>query len=452
MLREGLDADSPQVAVGATNKVNGRKLFGPEVVFQANAGSIGKRERLHQPPLPIQLPIWLRLTQSGGSVDASISTDGKDWELVSEHTLKSWIGAWAGFYLNSHEDNETGKAVVDQISFTPPPCSAQTLSPGILLRSGSFLAGTLNTLDLDPTKPDGSGSFSRNGKNVILARSKVAVITMQPTQRSDIADMSSQVGLIMKNGDFLAGEPDGISGGGVHINSVALGIVSYTPAQVRACILHPLQTQAANYEIRLKDGSLVRASGMSVNNAQIVINEVSGINVTAGLDEIAQFRAGPAQVQTLLDLPWKATPPPANTPPAANPTPAANPAVPANPAPAANPIPDGTAPPQCWEGNNQEQIMMASAGTVVDFPLTGRFRALALRFALSPDAPPNAQASLSILADGREIGRTPPFRAGDSPRYIEMTLQNAKTVSFVADSIFAGTKVLFIDPVAIRGN
>jgi len=33
-----------------------------------------------------------------------------------------------------------------------------------------------------------------------------------------------------------------------------------------------------------------------------------------------------------------------------------------------------------------------------------------------------------------------------------MTLQNAKTVSFVADSIFAGTKVLFIDPVAIRGN
>ena len=96
--------------------------------------------------------------------------------------------------------------------------------------------------------------------------------------------------------------------------------------------------------------------------------------------------------------------------------------------------------------------MMASSGTLVDFPLTGRFRALAFRIALSPDAPPNAQAAIRILADGVEIGRTPLFKAGDGPRYVEIPLQAPRTVSLMADSMFAGTKVLFIDPVAIRAN
>ena len=96
--------------------------------------------------------------------------------------------------------------------------------------------------------------------------------------------------------------------------------------------------------------------------------------------------------------------------------------------------------------------MSTFTGTQVDFPLTGKFRALALRVALASDAPPNSQATIRILADGREIGRTPLFRAGDPPRFVEITLQNPQTVSLMADSIFAGTKVLFIDPVAIRGN
>jgi hypothetical protein len=96
--------------------------------------------------------------------------------------------------------------------------------------------------------------------------------------------------------------------------------------------------------------------------------------------------------------------------------------------------------------------MMVSAGTIVDFPLTGRFRALAFRIALSPDAPPNAQAAIRILADGREIGRTPPFKVGDQPRFVEIPLQKPKIVTFVFDSVFAGTKILIIDPVAVREN
>ena len=94
--------------------------------------------------------------------------------------------------------------------------------------------------------------------------------------------------------------------------------------------------------------------------------------------------------------------------------------------------------------------MVVASGTTVDFSLPGKFRALALRIALSPDTPPNAQATVRILADGQEVGRTPPFHAGDPPRFVEITLQDPQKVSLVADSIFAGTRVLLIDPVAIR--
>jgi hypothetical protein len=42
--------------------------------------------------------------------------------------------------------------------------------------------------------------------------------------------------------------------------------------------------------------------------------------------------------------------------------------------------------------------------------------------------------------------------ADEQPCFVEIPLQNPKTVTFVADSFFAGTKVLLIDPVAIREN
>jgi len=94
--------------------------------------------------------------------------------------------------------------------------------------------------------------------------------------------------------------------------------------------------------------------------------------------------------------------------------------------------------------------MVAPVATVIDFPLTGKFIAVALKVALSPDMPPNSQAIVRIFADGREAARTPVIRAGDQPRFMEITVQDPKTVTLVADSLTPGAKVLLIDPVAIR--
>jgi len=96
--------------------------------------------------------------------------------------------------------------------------------------------------------------------------------------------------------------------------------------------------------------------------------------------------------------------------------------------------------------------MVASAGTMIEFPLTGKFRAIAVRVALSADSPANSQMTVRVLADGRDIGRTPPFKAGDQPRFMEISLQSPKTVTLQAESVYAGVKAVFVDPIAIRDN
>jgi len=222
-----------------------------------------------------------------------------------------------------------------------------------------------------------------------------------------------------------------------------------------------MRPEPAPYEIRLKDGSSILATGLTLNIGQLVINEVSGISVPVAPEEIAQVRAGPSRVQALLELPWKATPPPAPLaapPPASAPAKVPVPNAPAAPAtnspvaavlPPAAPAADPVSPLECWIGPNQEQILVTPTGTTVDFPLTGKFRALTLRIALSPDSPPKAQASVRILTDGQEAGSPLPLQAGDPPRLVEVPLHDPRTITVVADSVFAGTRVLLIDPVAI---
>ncbi len=371
--------------------------------------------------LPGQVPIWLRLTRFNGKmIDMEASNDGQIWDLVQQDYIKDFSGTQAGIFFNSFTDKSAGKAVLDQILFTPPPAQPEVVLPGVLLRSGTFLAGRFNGLDTS------KGEFSRNGKHVSMAADQVCAATWAPVLRSQITAVASQSGLIMKNGDSFVSDLVSLDGGGARINSQILGAITYNSNLMRACVLHPLKLQSSDYEIRLKDGSIIRAKGIEEGkNKAIIIKEVSGIDVSITEDEIAQFRAGPAKVQNLIDLHWT--------------TSVSAPAV-----------PDPSQPVQCWEGNNQEQVMAVSAGTTLNFPLPSKFRTLAVRVALLSDAVPNAQAGIRVLADGREISRTAAFKSGDQPQFVEFSIPGCRTLSFVPGSLPPGARLLLIDPFAIR--
>ena len=418
-VRDNLNTGSPMMSIAMTN------LYPAEGWSYFRDTPDASPDIQHYGVVP---PCWLRITRSGQNFLTFASSDAKDWTLLQNRASKIADMAWVGLILNSNRAKFSGKAVFDQATFTPAPSNARVVAPGVLLKSGTFLSGYFDPIDFSPDTADPIGHFNRSGKRIDVPASKTAFAIIQPMLRTDLANLGDKAGLIMKNGDFMDGALETINAREVRVSSVLLGTTTYGLTDARACVLNRLDPQPAEYEIRLKDGSVIRADGFSVNDGQLSIEDVSGVSVIATPDEIVQFRAGSAHVQTMLDLPWT---------------------LPATAA-AAKTTPDQPPPVQCWATDNQQQVMMTDPGTQVDFPLTGKFRSMALSIALSSDSPHGAQATVRILADGQEIGRTPAFKAGDPPRFVQVTLNSPKVISLAADALFAGTKILYIDPVAIR--
>ncbi|MCE0523988.1 MAG: DUF1349 domain-containing protein [Methylacidiphilales bacterium] len=434
VLRDSLDSFSADVGL---------------IVSNLNSATMFSRKADHNTwsnDLPVaNLPAWFRITRRGPSIDFELSSDGKLWNLGGFTTLPLKDAIWAGFFVNGQLSKTAPKISFDQVTFTPPPgpSPGRIVPTGVLLRSGSLVAGHFDLFEF--TGLDPSGKFVRNEKfsNVSIPASQIWAAVYHPLRPSQLTALGSQVGILMKTGEFVAGSYKLFNIEGVHFDSPLLGAVTYKPEAIGACLFNPEQSQPANFEVRLKDGSCIFANSLSVSNGQIAIDDASGVNVPVDPEEIAQFRAGPAVVQNLLDLPWKANPPPAPAPPA---NPGAAPA--ANPPPATGPNPAV----QCWIGKNQEQILATPIDTVVNFPLNDQFRTVAMSVALSPGSPPNSSAILQIMADGRLVGRTPLLKAGDQPRFVEFSVSDPKTLAVVADSMVAGTSVLVIDPVAIRDS
>ncbi len=446
MLRGSFDPDSPVCSFSAEGDHGFRDI----------RGKPGSGLNSYDARFVMSVPGWIRFTRyaeyltTGYGLAVETSSDGKTWDFIEhlqtlQDNKKIFSNTLAGLVVTGpgKSNKVAGKAVVDQILFTPPPAQPEVVLPGVLLRSGTFLAGRFNGFDAS------KGEFNRKDKPVSMTADQVCAAVWVPVTRRQIAAVASQSGLIMKNGDFMVSDLVSLDGGGVRVNSLVLGSLEYNTwgSIIRAFVLHPVQLQASDYEIRLKDGSIIRAKGLEENKDKtITIKEVSGIDVNIAADEIAQFRAGPAKVQNLIDLPWTVPVQPAVPKPAVS----AKPAPAANPAPATNPVPDTSQPVQCWEGNNQEQIMAAAPGTTLNFPLPGKFRTLAMRVAFSSNAPPNAQASIRVLADGRDINRSSSIKAGDQPQFVEVNITGSRTISLVLSSFPPDARLLLIDPVAIR--
>jgi hypothetical protein len=316
-------------------------------------------------------------------------------------------------------------ATYDHVRFTAPPSLSEILPAGVLLRGGTFLAGDFAPFEI--TAPTSSGTFHRNGKDVAITADKIAAVLIFPTERRRIAKFGTQAGILLKNDDFIQGDIMAFTPGDpvtVRVNSLMLGISEigerFGAAPDQCAFIHPAVPQNSDYEVRLTDGSIIRASSFTSNNTQLIFTDNSGVTIAVDPAEIAQFRVGSARAQELLALPYS--------------------------------TPAGKPPVECWEGHGQEQIMAAPAGVPVSFPLPGKFHALALRVALSPNSPANAQASVRVLADGQEIGRTPELKAGEQPLFVQVNLPACKTIALQTESITDGAHALFIDPIAVRDS
>lgn len=427
ILRDSLDSDAP--VCGAVWNSNGML----RLPFRREKGRYAAGEETKA-----DLPVWLRFTRLGNTVLTSTSPDGNAWDFIAVSPFASLANPFVGLAARCSPTRQSptgGKAVFDNISITPLPSTAQVLPPGVVLKGGSLLAGRFSRALFDPTAAEDNPQFSRGGKPIKIPRSTIAAALMLPLDRTKLESAGANPSVLMRNGDSTDGDVTEISSDQVSVSSVLLGITTYRATEVRACFLQPVQPQSGAFEVRLRDGSILNATGVSSSGDDVVITDVSGLSIQASLAEVAQVRAGSSLVQDLAQLPWKATPTAGSPPPANGAGPPANPAPPLV---------------QSWLGNDQEQILETAAGTAVEFSMPAKSRAFGVQVALASDSPQNATLTLRILADGREVAKSPAFRVGDGPRFLELNVQNPAHVTLQAESIFPGAKVLYIDPVAIR--
>jgi len=367
-------------------------------------------------------PIWLRFTHEGNTILTSTSSDGTIWDIIGETSFKTLDNALVGLTSSVRGDKGHATAVFDNMSLTPLPSTAQVLRRGVLLQGGSLLAASVSNLSLDPSAADDNGVFGRGDKKVSISRSAIAGVVFLPIERKLLETLGSKPGIAMRNGDTMDGDVTEIAYDHITVSSVLLGISTYQPIETRACFLAPLQVKPGAYEVRLRDGSILNATAITGDATGVAITDVSGLNLHVGQDEIAQIRAGSAVVQDLAPLAWKAT--------------GAKDA--------------GPAQVDSWLGRDQQQILETDAGTAIEFPLTGKFRAFGVKVVLGTESPANATAVIHFLTDGHELAKSPPLRAGDAPRFMELSLPTASRVTVQAESMFPGTKVLYLDPVGIR--
>jgi len=109
MIRQSLDAGSPQASMFVTP--------GKGVAFQrrlaAGATSLSTA-------MPGAAPEWVKVSLSGQTVIASVSSDGTSWTIVGQDTIAFSGPIYVGLAVTSHDNTRAAQATFDNVGATQP--------------------------------------------------------------------------------------------------------------------------------------------------------------------------------------------------------------------------------------------------------------------------------------------------------------------------------------------
>jgi hypothetical protein len=153
---------------------------------------------------------------------------------------------------------------------------------GVLLRDGSFIAGTVASGD------DTAVQVSFGGrKDVFVLSSRVARIALRPPRQAlRYEDSAGRTGLFLRNGDFFESKFHAIEWGTVSMSSVLFGLKRFgiEGGEPVVLVLNDCALTNTPYEVRLLDGSVLRAAKISANERVITIEEplLGQLSIPAG--------------------------------------------------------------------------------------------------------------------------------------------------------------------------
>jgi hypothetical protein len=141
--------------------------------------------------------------------------------------------------------------------------------PGVLLRNGTFIAGTVESAT------DNSVRLGGLLKGTPVSTVNIARILFQPlAKKLEERIRPGRAGLLLSQGDFIDAEFRGVDGSQVRAGSVLFGMRTYDAKKdVLAAILRQPAPGSSDCEVRLKDGSVLYASAITGEADALLVRE-----------------------------------------------------------------------------------------------------------------------------------------------------------------------------------
>jgi len=275
MMRENLNDYSRHVTIAMTAMRGG--------VFQARTTERFTTDA--SPPLATFAPHWLKLKRHGDEFTASTSANGRLWTQVQKMALPMAENFYVGLAVTSGNDT-----LLNWTTFSKVREASRLLNedykPEVEMVSGSRFTGR-------PERANESEvQFSGEPKVVRVPTDRVARLAYAPLS-GEMAWKTrvSRPGVWVNTGDFFDGDFRGIEDRRLTISSVLYGLRTFDiDDEVLAVVLQPRKTQGAEFEVETTDGSVLRASDVTLAEGEIRLRESALGEVRLPAFEILDLR------------------------------------------------------------------------------------------------------------------------------------------------------------------
>ena len=256
--------------------------YSPDVGLIYSRRETGSADRQNV-EVHVELPCYLRLSRHGDNITAYHSADGAAWHSLGTRRVSLESAAFAGLAVMGPE-SQVAQGIFSELSLSRGSPVMVSTGRGVLLTSGSFLAGQVRQADRETVRIDGGTSAS-------IPRQNVARILYRPLTEEAAARLNGgRPGIVLANGDFLDGELERISGNQAAIQSVLFGQRRFSTGEdAMAVILRDLRPAACAYEVRTRDGSVLRASAVTIDRDRLKVMEITGLTIHLRAGEIARM-------------------------------------------------------------------------------------------------------------------------------------------------------------------
>jgi regulation of enolase protein 1 (concanavalin A-like superfamily) len=389
------------------------------------------------------LPLTMRLTRRADTISAAWSRDGATWQSLGSETLPMRPGALAGLACCGRGKQLLGAHVTSlrltalaAASAAPEvePTAPQSIKEGLTFRSGTHLAAA----QIDKAD-DTTLHFIKGDRRDTISLASVARIVYRELTPEMAAKIPEQrTGVLLKEGDFVEGAFKGLQKGRIELSSVLFGLAKFEPREKAvALIVNDLDASTRpKLIVRTRDGSAYVAKNYAPEKDALIIQDPLAGQFTINRWDVAEISAGPGRLESLTLLkPEKIDPPTRDN----------SPSLSIDSTGLGLPMTLSGAGAPCQHG------LTLTAGATASWNLAKEYRTFTFKCGVPQGILPTAPIRFIVLADGKELYKSPPRTSLDDPVSTSLSVKGIATLTLKVESVATlPTPGLWADPALVK--